>query len=378
LLYIETTKTMDYLILELQKILYKIEKVLYKNFRIDNETLIEIILVGLLAIIFSKISSYIFERLAAKAIDNKKQNDLYEFLRDSISFFFLAIFLLVAGNEIPIIAKKYLSALEIVLVAMFIHKLAKFYINKRLDTLDDKNDKTKLSFLQNTLDLLVFIVASFAVISSIPQFRAFALTLFASAGIFAAFIGLASQKAFANLVSGIFIVVFKPFRVGDVVEVDGHTGEVKDITLRHTRILNYENRSVIIPNANIDSLVIKNSSFPENKVCRYVEVSISYDANIEQAMQIVEQLALQHPYCIDQRTEDEKRRGVPQVRLRTLRLNEYGVLLRANIWAKNADDAYDLHCDLNKSIKERFEQEGIEIPYPHRVLVIKNKDNKIV
>ncbi len=369
---------MDFIIIELQKILYKLERILYKNFRIDNDTLFEILFVGVFAIIFSKLSSYIFTKLAAKAVDNKRRNDLYEFLRDSISFMFLSIFVLVAANEIPIVANKYLTAVELILVALLIHKVAKFYINKRLDNLEDNNDKTKLSFLQNTLDLLVFIVAGFAVISSIPQFRAFAITLFASAGIFAAFIGLASQKAFANLVSGIFIVIFKPFRVGDAVEVDGHMGEVKDITLRHTRILNYENRSVIIPNANIDSLVIKNSSFPETKVCRYIEVTISYESNIDNAMKIIETLALNHPFCLDQRTEEEKRKGTPQVRLRALRLNDYGVLLRANVWAKTADDAYDLHCDLNKSIKESFEQEGIEIPYPHRVIIMKNPKGEIL
>jgi small conductance mechanosensitive channel len=362
---------MDFLLVEFGRLYRKFEQMLLRNFRINDDTLFEIVFVAVVAFAASKIMAYIFNRLANKYSHNPKRRKWFVFLKDLISFVFLAIFLLIAASNIPIIANKYLTGIEIVLAAFFLHKILVFYINSKLDELEDNNDKTKLSFLQNTLDLLVFLVASFAVIYSIPQLRSFALTLFASAGLFAAFIGLASQKAFANLVSGIFIVIFKPFRVGDVIEVDGNLGEVKDITLRHTRILNYENRSVIIPNANIDSLVIKNSSFPENKVCRYVEVTISYESNIEKAMQIMETEAMQHPFCIDQRTEEDKRKGLPQVRLRTLRLAEYGVTLRANVWAKNADDAYDMHCDLNKIIKEKFALAGIEIPYPHRTLVIK-------
>ncbi len=366
---------MDFFFIEFAKLYRKFEQVLLRNFRINDDTLFEIVFVGLVALLASKSINYVIRRLVNRKGKPTENVKFFDFLQDLISFIATAVFVLVAASEIPIIANKYLTGIEIILAAFFLHKVLVFYINSKLDALEDNNDKTKFSFLQNTLDLLVFLVAGFAVIFSIPQLRSFALTLFASAGLFAAFIGLASQKAFANLVSGIFIVIFKPFRVGDVIEVDGNLGEVKDITLRHTRILNYENRSVIIPNANIDSLVIKNSSFPENKVCRYVEATISYESDIETAMKIMETAALNHPLCIDQRTEEDKRRGLPQVRLRTLKLSDYGVTLRANVWAKNADDAFDMHCDLNKLIKEKFEQVGIEIPYPHRTLIVKQGKN---
>lgn len=366
---------MDFLIAELQKLFYKLERILYRNFRIDNDTMFEIIIVGIVALILSRVFNFIFKKLADRAKSSPNMKELYTFLSSTASFFFFSVFVLVLSNDIPII-KKYLTAVEIILIAILINKIVRFYIDTKLDKLQDNNDKTKLAFLENTLDLLVFIVAGFAVILSIPKFREFALTLFASAGIFAAFIGLASQKAFANLVSGIFIVIFKPFRVGDVIEVDGNMGEVKDITLRHTRILNYENRSVIIPNANIDSLVIKNSSFPENKVCRYFEVVITYSSDIEKAMKIMDEIVYNHPLYLDYRTEEEKVKGYPRVRLRTLRLTEEGVTVRANIWSKTIDDAFDMHTELNKVLKERFEQEDVEIAYPHRVVIMKNESVK--
>jgi small conductance mechanosensitive channel len=364
---------MNFLLAELQKILYKLERILYKNFRIDSDAVVELLLVGLATFLFSKFFTYLFKRLSAQAEGDLARKELYDFLSDAVSFFFLSIFILTVANDVPIIAKKYMTGLEIILIAMFIHKIVRFYIDKKLDKLQDNDDKTKLAFLQNTLKLLVFMVAGFAVILSIPQFREFALTLFASAGIFAAFIGLASQKAFANLVSGIFIVIFKPFRVGDVIEVDGHLGEVKDITLRHTRILNYENRSVIIPNSSIDSSVIKNSSFPENKVCRYFEVVITYSSDIDTALKILEEEVSKHRLYLDYRSYDDIQKENPKVRLRTLRLTDDGVMLRANLWARNFDDVFDMHTELNKTVKERFQKEGIEIAYPHRVVIMKQE-----
>jgi small conductance mechanosensitive channel len=358
---------------DIQNLSYRFERLLYKNFRIDNETFYFIIIVGFVTWVISQLSKYIFKKLSEKSGENLTRKDWFDFLHDTISYIAFAVFVFVFASSIPF-TNRYLTAVQIVLAAFLLQKVIKFYIDKQLQRLEDNDDRTKFSFLQNALDLLVFIIAGFAVIASIPQLRSFAVTLFASAGIFAAFIGLASQKAFANLVSGTFIVIFKPFRVGDVIEVEGHLGVVKDITLRHTRILNYENRSIIIPNAHIDTAIIRNSSFPENKVCRYVEFTISYESDVEKAMQIVQEEALKHPFCIDQRTEEEKRKGTPQVRLRVLRINEQGVTIRANVWCKDADDAYDLHCDMNLTVKKRFAAEGIEIPYPHRTLVFKDKN----
>lgn len=94
----------------------------------------------------------------------------------------------------------------------------------------------------------------------------------AGAGILAAVLGFASQTAFSNIMNGIMIVVFKPFRIGDIIEVDrqdAYMGVVADITLRHTVIQNFENKRVIIPNSVISTQIIVNRDIADQKVVRF-------------------------------------------------------------------------------------------------------------
>ena len=198
------------------------------------------------------------------------------------------------------------------------------------------------------------------------------VSLFAGAGILAVVIGFASQHAFANIVSGIFIVIFKPFRVGDRITIGTDVrGVVEDINLRHTIIRNFENKRIIVPNSIISNEKIENASIGDEKICRFVEFGISYDSNIDKAMKIMEKEALKHPLHIDNRSDEEKEKNDPIVRVRVIGFADSSVNLRAWVWAKDSPDAFTLGCDLNKSIKERFDKEGIEIPFPYRTIVYK-------
>ena len=83
-----------------------------------------------------------------------------------------------------------------------------------------------------------------------------------------------------------------------------------------------------------------------------------------------------HPLFLDTRSDEDKLNGVPTVILRVIRLGEYSVTIRAYVWAINNDDAFIIHCDLNESVKKRFDAEGIEIPFPHHTIVYKDKSEK--
>jgi small-conductance mechanosensitive channel len=185
-------------------------------------------------------------------------------------------------------------------------------------------------------------------------------------------VGFASQQAFSNIIGGVFIVVFKPFRVGDFIKVGKENpGTVEDITLRHTIINSLENRRIVIPNSIISSATILNSSITNERVCNFVEVDIGYNANINQAGQIMTDLALKHPQCIDNRTEEELAEGKPKVEIRVIKLNNYSVTLRAYVWSENSGDGFAMKCDLLKQIKEAFNKNNIEIPYPYQNVLFK-------
>jgi small-conductance mechanosensitive channel len=244
---------------------------------------------------------------------------------------------------------------------------------------------TRYRFLRNAVRSVVALVALGMIAYTIPSIRSFTVTLFAGAGILAALIGLSAQKALSNIISGVFIVAFKPFRVGDNILIGTEAvgpglpdrgGVVEDITLRHTVILTFENRRVIVPNALISDQVIINSTIRDPATCEYVEVPVAYEADLDRAMSVLRELCLAHKDHIDRRTADELERGEEPMPVRLVRLADSALVIRAYAWAKDPITARMMHYDLNKQIVERFRRERIEIPYPHRVIV--DRDPKAI
>lgn len=269
---------------------------------------------------------------------------------------------------------KVLYAASIFIVATVALKLLRFLLSKFLarSTEELNVDPTKYHFLKNGLNFTVYLIAVIVVLYSIPEFRSLGVSLFASAGILAAIIGFASQAALSNIISGVFIVIFKPFRVSDVIQVgDKVMGRVEDITLRHTVVRNFENRRFILPNSLISSEIILNSTITDQKIANFVLIPVSFDSDIDLALEIMRDEAMSHPNLIDNRTPEEKEKGEPIVVMRVMAINEHSIDLRATCWTKDFVDGFVLRTDLLKSIKQRFDREGIEIPFPHRTVVHK-------
>ncbi len=245
-------------------------------------------------------------------------------------------------------------------------------IRKRWE--DGDEDITRLKFLGNSVSAVVYSLALVFVFREIPALANLGTALFAGAGVLAAVIGFASQKAFSNIISGVFILLFRPFKVGDAVSVGGRAGVIEDITLRHTVIKDYENRRVIMPNSVISDETIVNSSISDETIRQQVFFGVGYDADLDKAMAIIEEEAMSHPLYVDRRTLEEKAQGSPAVVIRVLAWDESSISLRAQIWTMGMDDGFVLKCDLLKSVKERFVKEGVTIPYPHRTVILKKED----
>lgn len=261
------------------------------------------------------------------------------------------------------------------MVSRFLHYVLRRFLNHSRENRDF--DVTSYNFIRNAISFITFIITLTVIFYLIPGLDRIGKTLLASAGILAAAVGFASQQAFSNIISGIFLVMFKPFRVGDFIKIDEqHYGTVEDITLRHTVIRNVENRRVIIPNSVIGSQTITNSNILDPKVCSLVEIGISYSSDIDKAMDLISDEAIKHPFCIDNRTTEQKEAGAPQVVVRVIALADFSVNLRGYVWAGNNTEAFIMKTDLLKSIKQRFDREGIEIPFPYRTVILRNQDSQ--
>jgi small-conductance mechanosensitive channel len=275
-----------------------------------------------------------------------------------------------------------LLSLVILISAFIISRILRSALNRfiRLASTKLKIDPTQFNFLKNAVTFLIFLGAIIFIFYSIPVLKSFGITLFAGAGILAAIAAFASQQAFSNIVSGIFIVIFKPFRVNDIVDIGSlPKGRIEDITLRHTVIRNFENRRLIIPNSVISSEIIVNSSIVDELICNFIEIGISYDSDIERAMEIMQKEAMDHPDYLDHRSDEEKKAKQPPVIVRVIGFGDSSVNLRAYVWSKDHQSGFRMKTDLYKSIKEEFDRQNIEIPFPYRTLVFKNpsEQNKL-
>jgi len=257
------------------------------------------------------------------------------------------------------------------LLAKFLRKAIDFFIKKNSEQLH--TDPTNFIFLKNSVSFLCYSIALFWVFSKIPYFKNLGTALFASAGVLAAFIGFASQKAFSNIIGGIFILIFKPFRVGDNIEVvNGQKGIVEEITLRHTVLKDYEFRRIIIPNTILSDDTIINSSITDEKIRKHIDVNISYNADIELAENLIRTEIKKHPNFIDIRTENEIESNLKAIPVKVVKLGDYGVTLRAFVWTTDFKASTELYWDVLKSIKLAFDKHSIEIPNPHQSIIVTN------
>ncbi len=229
-------------------------------------------------------------------------------------------------------------------------RLVKFFVGRlRKGKLTEKLDHTVASFLLNALAIgLKLLLAVTAVgILGIPMSSVVALLAAAGAAI-----GLALQGALSNLAGGIMLLLFKPFRLDDYVEVNGVSGTVVSITIIYTVLRTPDNKDVSLPNGAVMNNTIVNYS--ANDLRRVdLNFNVSYDSDIDRVREVLSTVASSHPLvCKDPATE--------------VYLQEQGdsamvFVLRA--WCKK-EDYWTIFFDLKETAKKAFDKVGIDIPFP--------------
>jgi len=255
-------------------------------------------------------------------------------------------------------------------IIAFIFRRAYKKFLQRSEKFDDEH-LTTYKFLEKLISITIYLAGFSYAISQIPFLKPVAQSILAGAGIFAIAVGFAAQQALGNIISGVFIVISKPYKINDRITLDettGLRGVVEDISLRHTVIRNFENQRIIIPNSIISNQVLVNSSFEDPKVCRFVDIGISYGSDLDLAKKIMAEEVENHPLNIDNRTPEDIDDGAPRVFVRVVAMLDSSITLRAWAWAEDAANGFVLTCDVLESIKKRFDKEGVVIPFPQRTI----------
>ena len=232
-----------------------------------------------------------------------------------------------------------------------------------------REEMTRYRFFRNGVRTLMVILALIAITYTVPSLRSLAFTLFAGAGILAVVIGFAAQKALSDIISGIFIVAFRPFRVGDMIQAGelGAFGLVEDINLRHTTILTFEHRRLVIPNSILSEDRIVNSTIRDEATCEFIEFELAQHADINMAMALMQHQAMLHPERMPSPATTTTMEDPDEViTVRLVKINEGAITLRMYVWAKDPVVARRMHYDLNQAVLETFLENGIPFALPIR------------
>jgi|TARA_Y100001947_G_C10284945_1_gene280194 small conductance mechanosensitive channel len=207
--------------------------------------------------------------------------------------------------------------------------------------------------------LVRWFVTAAVIIASLQVFGVQATSFVAVLGALTLAIGLSLQGALGNIASGVMIMLFRPYKNGDFVEIADQVGTVKEINLFQTILATLDNVKIIIPNTEAIDGVIKNYSGYDTRRCDIV-FGIDYDDDMDKALGIIQTLV----------DADERVFRDPEPFVKVTNLGDSSVDITCRLWC-NATDLWNLKFDLTKKVKEEFDAQGISIPYPHRTLVQK-------
>jgi small-conductance mechanosensitive channel len=254
-----------------------------------------------------------------------------------------------------------IALIATVIVAQLIDRALAAYLKFASGKL--KVDATTYTVVRRIIIVTIYLIGVTVVISIIPGLPDLVFAMAVSAGIGAIIIGLALQGTLSNVFGGLSIAISRPFRVGDVVEMENEYGTIEDITLRHTVIRTWQNKRVIIPNSRISVDTVINWTIDELAVLWAVDFGISYDSDIDLARSIIVDEINQHPDVIH--GEDR------EANVRVTELGDYVVNLKATLLVSDRPTAWGTGAEIRESVKKRFDKEGVEIPFPYRTIVYK-------
>jgi small-conductance mechanosensitive channel len=203
---------------------------------------------------------------------------------------------------------------------------------------------------------LAYTILALFVVSALRQLGFNLGVLVGAAGIVTVAIGFASQTSASNLISGLFLTLENAVAVGDVIRVEGVTGEVLSVDLLSTKVRTFDNLLVRIPNETMVKTQITNlNRFPIRRVD--LQVGVAYKQDLEQVQRVLFEVADTNPLSLEE----------PAPLLIAQGFGESSINYQFSVWAKS-ENFLELRNGMQRQIKEAFDAHGIEIPFPHRTL----------
>jgi small conductance mechanosensitive channel len=253
---------------------------------------------------------------------------------------------------------KLATALAIFLIGKFIIRLIVGTISKVMT--NQAVDKTLKTFICNFVQISLMVVVVIASIGALGVETTSFIAIIGTAGLA---VGLALQGSLSNFASGVLIVLFRPYRVGDFIEAAGIAGNVDQVQILTTILKTGDNKQIIVPNSQIMDSIITNYSANDTRRVDMV-IGVSYDDDLDKVRKI-----LQNLIATEERILDE-----PATTIAVSELADSSVNFVVRPWVKSSD-YWGVMFDMTEAIKKRFDKEGISFPYPQQDVHLYNQDS---
>jgi len=253
-------------------------------------------------------------------------------------------------------APSVITALVILIVGLF---AIKFIVNSSRKIMNKRGvDITLQKFLLNLGSWILKILLFITVISQLGVATTSFAAIVAAAGLA---VGLALQGSLANFAGGVLIMIFRPIKIGDLIEAQGEIGVVKEIEIFTTKLTGLSNKEIIIPNGSLSNGNIVNYSTEGTRRVDLV-VGVSYDSDIKQTKDVLMNIL----------TSNDKVLKDPKPSVTVLALADSSVNFAVRPWCKT-EHYWDVFFETTENVKLELDKAGIEIPYPHRVNINKTE-----
>ena len=253
------------------------------------------------------------------------------------------------------VVKSIAFAIVVLIVGLLVIK----WLTKLIGNMLDKKqfDATLKPFIKSVVSAVLKLLLVVAIIGILGIDTTSFVALFGAAGLA---VGLAFQGSLSNFAGGVLILVTKPFKVGDFIETTGHIGTVESVQILYTTLVTLDNKVIRIPNGTLSNASITNYSEKDTRRVDF-EFGAGYEADSSKVISVLTEIAANHPQALKD--------PAPFVRM-----SEHGdsaVLYTVRVWV-NAADYWAVHFDIIEQVKQRFDEEGLSIPYPQMDVHINN------
>ena len=246
---------------------------------------------------------------------------------------------------------KVIGAIIILILGRIAAGIGRNVVKKVLEK--TKTDPAVVSFVGS---MIYFLILIFAVLAALAKFGIQTASFVAILGAAAFAIGFALQGSLANFAAGVLILVLRPFKVGDFIDGAGVAGTVKDIQLFTTVLATPDNVKIMVPNGKLFGDTIKNFSGFDTRRVDFV-IGIGYTSDIQKAYDVLMNLI----------KKDTRILSDPPTNIAVSELADSSVNFVVRPWVKRSD-YWGVKFDLTRKIKEAFDENGIEIPFPQQVV----------